>query len=93
MELVHYVRDEEADLAKKMEAKLLMLPPTSGVLFAGVSVEPGGKTATTVYRVWIGCSRDVDPRMIPVLVEVTLREEVSRGLVIETDARMGSIRS
>jgi len=89
MELVSFVKDEEAVLAKKMERKLLTLSITSGVLFVGVGVLPG---APPIYEVWIGCSRDVDPRMIPTLVETTLYEEVRAGHKIRTQARMGSIR-
>lgn len=93
MELVHVVKDEEARLARKMEAKLLKLPLDSGVLFAGVSVEPATPKSPPIFRVWIGCSRTVDPRMIPTLVEVTLREEVKAGHEIRTESRMGHIRS
>ena len=59
MQLVHYVKEEEAKLAKKMEAKLLALPVESGILFAGVSVEPSTPSSSAVYRVWIGCSRSL----------------------------------
>ncbi len=93
MKLVHVVKTEEAELAKKMERKLLNLPMSSGVLFAGVGVEPETPSSPTAYRVWIGCSRTIDPRMIPTLVEVTLHEEVKAGLVILTESKMGSIRS
>ncbi len=93
MNLVHYVKDEEAALARVMESKLLKLPRDSGILFVGVSVEPAtAEYPVPVYRVWIGCSRDVDPRMLPTLVEVTLHEEVRAGHKIRTDSRMGNIR-
>jgi len=92
MELVHYVKDEEARLAKKMESKLLRLPVDSGVLFVSVSVEPSTPSTSAIYRVWIGCSRTVDPRMIPTLVEVTLHEELREGHVIRIDTKMGRIR-
>jgi hypothetical protein len=92
MELVHFVKDEEAQRAKKMEEKLLRLPIFSGVLFVGVSVLPAKDDQPTVYQVWVGCSRDVDPKMIPHLVATFLREEVSQGYVIRTEAKMGTIR-
>lgn len=90
MELIHVVSDEDAKLAKKMEAKLLELPIESGILFAGVSVDPN----PVVFRVWIGCSRGVDPRAIRLLVSLRLREEVKEGrnIVVESVA-MGSIRN
>lgn len=93
MELVSVVKNEEADLAKKMEQRLLNLPPSSGVLFAGVSVQASTGTSPTIFRVWIGCSRKVDPRVMPTLVQVTLREEVQAGHKIETESVMGSTRS
>lgn len=92
MELVSVVTDEEAALAKRMERKLLSLSTASGVLFVGVGVLPSTPTSGPVYEVWVGCSRDVDPRMIPVLVETTLYEEAKAGHEIRTFARMGSIR-
>lgn len=93
MELVHFVKDEEAKLAKKMEAKLLSLPLSSGVLFVGVSVEPSTPSTSAIYRVWVGCSRGVDPRMIPDLVSVTLHDEVREGHCIRTESKMGNVRS
>lgn len=39
MTIVPYVKDEEGELARRMEEKLLALPADAGVLFAGVSVE------------------------------------------------------
>jgi hypothetical protein len=93
MELIHVVKDDEAKLARAMEAKLLLLPLSSGILFAGVSVQASTPDSPTVFRVWIGCSRNVDPRMIPALVEVTLYEELKQGHIIRTEpAQMGSIR-
>lgn len=92
MQLIHYVKEEEASLAKKMEAKLLALPLDSGILFASVSVEPSTPSTSAIYRVWIGCSRSIDPRAIPVVVEVTLHKEVSEGHVVRTEIKMGSIR-
>lgn len=92
MELVSYVKDEEAVLAKKMEQKLLNLSITSGILFVGVGVLPGSHGGFPTYEVVVGCSRSVDPRMIPTLVETTLYEEVKAGHQIHTQAWMGSIR-
>lgn len=93
MELIHFVKTEEAQLAKQMEAKLLALPPESGILFVSVMVEPSTPSTSAVYKVWIGSSRDVDPRMLPTLVEVTLRDEVKEGHCIRTESRMGNVRS
>jgi hypothetical protein len=89
MELVHFVKNEEAELAKKMESKLASLDRRAGVLFVGVSVQPSTPESPTIYQVWIGCSRDIDPRMIPTLVEVALYEEMAAGHVIRTEAKMG----
>lgn len=92
MELVHFVKDEEAQLAKKMEEKLLKLPKESGVLFVGVGVEAGTERSPTIYRVWVGCDRRVDPRTVVALVDVTLYEEIKEGRVVRTEARMGKVR-
>lgn len=89
MELVHFVKNEEAELAKKMEDKLASLDRRAGVLFVGVAVQPSTLESPTIYQVWVGCSRDVDPRLIPTLVEVALYEEVKAGHVIKTETRMG----
>lgn len=90
MELVHYVKDDDAKTAKGMEEKLLKLPIDSGVLFVGVAIDPA--KSPTQFIVRVGCSRDVDPRMIPTLVQVTLREEVQSGKAVAVETYMGKIR-
>lgn len=86
------VKNEEAELARKLEAKLMMLPPEAGILFVGISVTPETPESKPIFNLWVGCSRDFDERMIPALVEVTLRDEIKKGLVIKTEAHRGIAR-
>lgn len=99
MRPVFFVKDEEADLARVIEKRLLNLPLESGVLFVGVSVDPeeydvGTKKRTpAVYRIWVGCHRNFDTRTIDALVKHVLKEEIDSGLRVEIQAHRGLGRS
>ncbi len=99
MRPVFFVKEEEADLARQIESRLLALPIDSGVLFAGVSVAPEeynistGERLPAVYRVWIGCHRSFDPRLMDAVVKHVLREEIAGGLRVEVQAYCGLGRS
>ena len=90
MKTLFFVKPEEGDLARHMEAKLLKLPLSSGVLFVGVSVDPGERP---IYRVWVGCSRNLDEALMDSLVRVTLREEIDSGAIIAVEAHRGLSRN
>lgn len=92
MNPIYVVKDEEAALARKIETKLMALSPESGILFVGVSVTPETPSSKAVFRVWIGCNRDFDERTYPPLVEVALRDEIKKGLLVETVAHRGIAR-
>lgn len=99
MRPVFFVKDGEADLARQIESRLLDLSLDSGVLFAGVSVSPEeynirtGERVPPVYRVWIGCHRNFDPRLMDSVVRHVLREEIAGGLKVEVEAHCGLGRS
>jgi hypothetical protein len=93
MKNVFLVKQEEADLARKMEAKILGLPASTGVLFVGVSVTPADeRVPNPVYHVWVGCHRDFDAGLVDPLIRVTLRNEILAGAVITIEAHRGISR-
>ena len=89
----YFVKPEEADLARRIENKLMALPLSSGLLFVGVSIMPGTAEEVPVYRVWVGCHRDFDEALMDPLVRVTLREEIESGIRLTVEAHRGLSRS
>ncbi len=93
MRTVFLVKQEEVDLARAMESKLIELPLSSGVLFAGVSVEPVTKDRTfPIYHIWVGCHRDFAEGLMDPLVRSVLREDIERGAVVRVEAHRGLSR-
>lgn len=94
MKNIFIVQPTEAEIARKMEKKLLSLPDASGILFVGVEVQeappdfPG-----PLFRIFIGCRRERDASLMHSIVHRYLRDEVidERQLVIE--ARRGHDKS
>lgn len=91
MRNVLLVKPEDADLARRMESKLIALPMSSGILFAGVSVRPASDAP--IYCVWIGCHRDFDEKLMDPLVRGTLAGEIQDGAHIVIEAHRGLSRS
>lgn len=92
MRPVFLVKQEEADLARQIESRLLGLPLNSGILFVGVSVVPAvdeKKVPSVVYRIWVGCHRDFDEGLIKMVVRHALLEELEKGLCIEVEVHRG----
>lgn len=90
MRPVFFVKDEEADLARQFEKRLLELPLMSGVLFVGVSVEPG---EIPVYCFWVGCHRNFEESVVHSLVQHTFDQEIKAGVQIKVEAHRGIGRS
>ena len=85
MKTIFMVSREETDLARRVEARLLDLPSSSGILFVGVSVAPATSSSPTVYHIWVGCRRDYEEALMDPLVRVTLRDElVGVSVVVHT---------
>ena len=80
---IPFVRQKHFDIARAMEEKLLDLPIESGLLFAGVSITPTVMKNDPIYRVWVGCSRNMDEGTVRQLVLMTLRDEMKRGAKIK----------
>ncbi len=93
MKNLYLVKQEEADLAREMERKLLALPRSSGVLFVGVSVRPETPRSKPIYDIFVGCDRNLDEKLMDPLVRVTLREELESGLELVVSARRGVSRN
>ena len=91
MKTIFLVSDKEADLARTIEAKLLALPPSSGILFVGVSVDPATDFYPATYHIWIGCHRDYEESLMDPLVRVTLRDELE-GAHVHVHAHRGCVR-
>lgn len=92
MKTLFLVKQEEGDMARHMETKLLNLPLDSGVLFAGVSVVPSDGTHPTIFRVWVGCHRDFDESLMGLVVCHALREEIQQGVQVKVEAHRGLSR-
>ena len=94
MRNIYLVKQEQADLARRIEAKLLELPLSSGILFVGVSVTPATDVREyPVYQVCVGCHRDFDEGWIDPVVRVTLRQEITDGAHVQVEAHRGISRS
>jgi|ERR1051325_3875132 hypothetical protein len=93
MKVVPLVQRSEADLARKLEAKLLGLPKSHGILFVGISIVPHVKDERAVYSIWVGCSRNYEESTIKDLVQYALREEIESGLHFVVEAHRGVARS
>lgn len=89
--LIPFVKQEQAELARKIERKLLALSPDAGILFVGVSVDPTVEEEP-IYRAWIGCSRKIREDLVPKIIDVTLREELESGVKIKVEAHRGCVR-
>lgn len=82
------VKEHEFDKAREMEARLLELPESSGILFVGVSVVPGlltvketdslGKAfnSKSVFKVAIGVQRSREEDAVIAVARVILRDLV-----------------
>lgn len=92
MKTLFLVKQEEADLARSMEQKLLRAAKKSGVLFVSVTVSPANnEKPRPVYQVFLGCDRNTDPRTMDALIRFLLLEEVQKGVELETVVRQGSV--
>lgn len=88
MKKIFVVKQEEADLARKMEKKLLGLSEASGILFVGVSVipDPIAESRIPLYKVVVGCSRERDPKLADAIIKYYLAAEIDDNenqLVVE----------
>lgn len=92
MRPVFFVKREEADAARAIEAKLLGLPLSSGILFAGVSMQQGSEKSL-VYRIWVGCHRDYDEKVVEMVVKHALLEQIEKGLSITIEVHRGISRA
>jgi hypothetical protein len=93
MRPVFFVKDSEAETARKFEKRILDLPLMSGILFVGVSVEPAKPGKPPVYCFWVGCHRDFEESTAVELVKHTLRGELEQGMMIKIQAHRGIGRS
>ncbi len=93
MRPVFFVKDEEADKARRIESKLLKLPLSTGVLFVGVSVHAGETDSEPIYKVWVGIHKELDERLVESVVRSALRDEIHDGMIIRVEAHRGISRS
>lgn len=93
MRPVFFVKDEEADLARQLEKRLLDLPLVSGILFVGVSVKPARGETPPIYCFWVGCHRDFEEEAMVALVRHVFDEDIKAGLLIKVDVHRGIGRS
>jgi len=89
---IFLVKPEEADKAREIETKLLSLPHISGILFVGVAVKPTEPGKSPLYRIWVGCVRELEEDLLVTLVHHTLREDIEKGLCISVEAHRGVSR-
>lgn len=88
MKRIFIVEPTEAELARKMEKKLLDLPTDSGILFVGISVmpDPLEQRRRPLYRVVIGCTKDREPSVMSLVAKQMLKDfvEDERQLIVES---------
>ena len=93
MRTVFLVTPEEVAKARSLEEKLIAIPPESGVLFVGVSVEPANDLRIKpIYEVFVGCSPAMEPVAIQGLVLLLLKEEIAEGHLFRVSAHRGLSR-
>lgn len=94
MKTVFLVTREEADLARKMEQKLLALPESAGILFVSIEViqDPFQQSREILFNVFVGCTRERDASLMDVLVRRYLREDIHEAQLVIT-SRRGFVRS
>lgn len=89
---VFVVSPEEAELARKIEKKLIALPEAAGILFVSTTVLEDPSTSAqepsfrgVLYRVVVGCQRARDPSLINMVVRKYLLGEVpDHQLIVES---------
>ncbi len=83
------MKPEEAAKARRIEARLLGLSPTSGILFVGVNIKAG---EVPVFHIWVGCKRDYLDSAVAALVRSTLYKEIEDGLQVQIEVHRGVVR-
>ena len=100
MNQIPIVTQEEFELARKIEEKMLALPKESGVLFVGVSVEvthlqdegPGeSPVRSVVYHIALGIDRSFTLGIVEPLVRVTVGS-LATGINLVVEAHRGRVR-
>ncbi len=95
MKNVFFVTQDQFDIARAMEKKLLDLPEDSGILFVGISVQENQdkRRDTVQYKIVIGCSRARDPDLMDALARQYLKEFVKddQQLVVHAFRGVGRI--
>lgn len=79
-----------------MEQKLLNLPEDSGILFAGVEVVPRSRDDVrdrTMYRIFIGCNRERDPKMMVMVVRRYLIDDIPYDGQLSIEVHRGFARA
>ncbi len=81
MKTIFLVEPSEAELARKMERILLDLPESAGVLFVGVEVSqhPDLNGGRALFKVFVGCTRERDPKLMDAVVRLYLHDLVEDG--------------
>lgn len=93
MRTIFLVTQEEVAKARALEQKLIALPPASGILFVSVSVEPANDLSMRpIYRVFVGCSPEIEPASMKALIMLFLKEEVEKGELFAVAAHRGVCR-
>lgn len=90
MEPVKYVDQNNAQKAQELENKLRLLPPESGVIFAGVKAEPAEKGKSKMFLITLGVSRKLGVGIGRALVEKVFEEEISNGMRFAVNTVEGS---
>lgn len=87
MKTTHFVTKEQYDLCRHMETKLLDMPVSACILFAGVSIDE-----TNTFLVFIGCDKTLEEEVARSVVQLTLREEIAIGIKMKIEVRRGCMR-
>lgn len=95
MKDIFFVKPDQFEIALTMEKRLLELPEESGMLFVGVTVlpDPDERRTQPLYRVVIGCSRNVEPDLMHAAAKTFLRDLVEDERQILVEAYRGTSRN
>lgn len=76
-----------------MEKRLLLLPASFGILFAGVTVTPSTDESPAVFTAWVGGNRAFEEQVILLVAQKALAKELDQGLQIRIEVRRGVTRT
>lgn len=84
LEGIPYANEEAVSLAQSFEERVRALPPSAGVIFVGVRVEPvlGGKAKA--FHITLGIDRSFEETTGEAILKKVFEKEIEDGQVVLT---------